>query len=137
MSPRVQSREPPRPVCSPKRVVLLPAETGTGGGAGPLDTAFFRRLSWRPEGPSSAPPDGRMLLEVLRVAVHRDHAEQVSAGGAESVTALPVADLDGAEAGESRDLCRDVVGLDVEVVAGLVVDSLNCQDVTGQAVLEV
>ena len=69
-------------------------------------------------------PGLRQPLKRLGVAVHGDHAEQVTAGRAQRVALQPAGDQLCTQSGQAGDLRRHVVGLDVEVIARCVVDRL-------------
>jgi hypothetical protein len=74
-------------------------------------------------------------VERLGIAVDRHDTEQVATGDLEGVAPLPGRHLDRAELGQASDFCLDVVGLDVDVVAGGVVDRLHGDGDVGEAAL--
>ena len=73
-------------------------------------------------------PCGGLGFERVRFAVHRNDAQEVAAWRAEHVALQPLRYRYGAEGEQARGFGLDVVGLDVEVEAGCVVDRLNIGD---------
>ena len=77
-------------------------------------------------------PDACEPAESARVAVQRDDAQEVAARCPEDPAVEPPAELDGPERDEPGGLGRNVVSLDVDVVAVLVVHRLDRGDQPGK-----
>ncbi len=70
-------------------------------------------------------PCGGLGLECGGVALHRDDAQEVAPRRSEHVALQPLRDPHGAEGEQADGFGLDVVGLDVEVKAGCVIDCLD------------
>src|SRR5690348_5569990 len=91
-----------------------------------------RREGLRHAGRTSLVPDACEPAEGVRVAVQRNDAEEVAARRPEDTAVKPPAELDRPQGEEPGGLGRYVVGLDVDVVAGLVVHRLYRGDQPGK-----
>src|SRR5690349_16709151 len=81
---------------------------------------------------TSLVPDACELVEGVRVAMQRNNAKEVAARRPEDTAVKPPAELDRPQGDEPGGLGRHVVGLDVDVVAGLVVHRLYRGDQPGK-----
>jgi hypothetical protein len=70
-------------------------------------------------------PHVREAVEDLRIAVAGNDAHEVAARCPQSATLQPAANLDSTESYKSGRFGVDVVGFEVEVISGLVVNRLH------------